>query len=156
MEARWRAALMSQPVRLHGERVTVDAGTGEALDIYRTADESTGFLLTACGNRRASRCPACSATYRDDMYHLTISGLRATNAMTPTSANRCARTATTTAVLSCGTPTRASCGGASPRRYPQRWPGSSACAGLLCGVCCASPTRRSPSISRGAWSTSTL
>nr|WP_055503530.1 replication initiator [Nonomuraea pusilla] len=66
----------AQPVRLHGERVTVDAGTGEVLDIYRTADEPTGFLLTACGNRRASRCPACSATYRDDTYHLIISGLR--------------------------------------------------------------------------------
>ncbi|MDP9864773.1 MULTISPECIES: replication initiator [Streptosporangium] len=66
----------AQPVRLHGERITVDAGTGEVLDVYRTADEPTGFLLTACGNRRASRCPACSATYKDDTYHLIISGLR--------------------------------------------------------------------------------
>ncbi|MEV4525898.1 replication initiator [Streptosporangium sp. NPDC049304] len=66
----------AQPVRLHGERITVDAGTGEVLDVYRTADEPTGFLLTACGNRRASRCPACSATYKDDTYHLVISGLR--------------------------------------------------------------------------------
>jgi hypothetical protein len=66
----------AQPVRLHGERVTVDAGTGEVLDVYRTADEPTGYLLTACGNRRASRCPACSATYKDDTYHLIISGLR--------------------------------------------------------------------------------
>ncbi|WP_433246235.1 replication initiator [Streptosporangium sp. CA-135522] len=66
----------AQPVRLHGERITVDAGTGEVLDVYRTADEPTGFLLTACGNRRASRCLACSATYKDDTYHLIISGLR--------------------------------------------------------------------------------
>ncbi|WP_433363253.1 replication initiator [Streptosporangium sp. CA-115845] len=66
----------AQPIRLHGERITVDAGTGEVLDVYRTADEPTGFLLTACGNRRASRCPACSATYKDDTYHLIISGLR--------------------------------------------------------------------------------
>ncbi|SNR97376.1 hypothetical protein SAMN05216276_100264 [Streptosporangium subroseum] len=66
----------AQPVRLHGERITLDAGTGEVLDVYRTADEPTGFLLTACGNRRASRCPACSATYKDDTYHLIISGLR--------------------------------------------------------------------------------
>ncbi|MGW2199916.1 replication initiator, partial [Streptosporangium sp. NPDC001682] len=49
------------PVRLHGERLTFNGATGEILDVYRTADEPTGFLLTACGNRRASRCPACSA-----------------------------------------------------------------------------------------------
>ncbi|GAA3109854.1 replication initiator [Streptosporangium carneum] len=66
----------AQPVRLHGERMTLDAATGEVLDVYRTADEPTGFLLTACGNRRASRCPACSAVYKDDTYHLIISGLR--------------------------------------------------------------------------------
>ncbi|MGI5487125.1 replication initiator [Microtetraspora malaysiensis] len=66
----------AQPIRLHGERVTCDAGTGEVLDVYRTADEPTGFLLTACGNRRASRCPACSEVYRDDTYHLILSGLR--------------------------------------------------------------------------------
>ncbi|WP_067170767.1 replication initiator [Microtetraspora niveoalba] len=66
----------AQPIRLHGERVTLDAGTGEVLDVYRTADEPTGYLLTACGNRRASRCPACSEVYRDDTYHLILSGLR--------------------------------------------------------------------------------
>ncbi|MEV6860274.1 replication initiator [Streptosporangium subroseum] len=66
----------AQPVRLHGERLTFDGATGEILDVYRTADEPTGFLLTACGNRRASRCAACSAIYKDDTYHLIISGLR--------------------------------------------------------------------------------
>jgi hypothetical protein len=62
--------------QLHGERMTVDAGSGEILDVYRTADKPTGFLLTACGNRRASVCPACSETYRDDTFHLILSGLR--------------------------------------------------------------------------------
>ncbi|MER7505963.1 replication initiator [Nonomuraea pusilla] len=79
--ARWQRMIYAtggcaRPVRLHGERLTVDARTGEILDVYRTADEPTGFLLTACGNRRASRCAACSETYRDDTYHLIISGLR--------------------------------------------------------------------------------
>lgn len=79
--ARWQRMIYAtggcaQPVRLHGERLTVDARAGEVLDVYRTADEPTGFLLTACGNRRASRCAACSETYRDDTYHLIISGLR--------------------------------------------------------------------------------
>jgi hypothetical protein len=66
----------AQPIRLHGERITLDAGTGEIVDVYRTADEPTGFLLTACGNRRASRCLSCSQTYRDDTYQLISAGLR--------------------------------------------------------------------------------
>ncbi|MGW3365693.1 replication initiator [Streptosporangium canum] len=66
----------AQPIRLHGERITLDAGTGEIVDVYRTADEPTGFLLTACGNRRASRCLSCSQTYRDDTYQLILAGLR--------------------------------------------------------------------------------
>ncbi|MFF4989922.1 replication initiator [Streptosporangium saharense] len=79
--ARWQRMVYAtggcaQPIRLRGERLTLDAATGEVLDAYRTADEPTGFLLTACGNRRASRCPACSAVYRDDTYHLIISGLQ--------------------------------------------------------------------------------
>jgi hypothetical protein len=79
--ARWQRMVYAtggcaQPVRLHGERLTFDGTTGEILDVYRTADEPTGFLLTACGNRRASRCAACSAVYKDDTYHLIISGLR--------------------------------------------------------------------------------
>ncbi|MFI6174380.1 replication initiator [Nonomuraea sp. NPDC051191] len=79
--ARWQQMVRatggcSHPIRLHGERVTVDATSGEVLNVYRTADEPTGYLLTACGNRRASRCPACSEVYRDDTYHLILSGLR--------------------------------------------------------------------------------
>ncbi|WP_084965939.1 replication initiator [Thermoactinospora rubra] len=66
----------AHPIRLQGERVTLDAATGEVLEVYRTADEPTGYLLTACGNRRAARCPACSEVYRDDTYHLILSGLR--------------------------------------------------------------------------------
>ncbi|MER6509952.1 replication initiator [Nonomuraea sp. NPDC001636] len=79
--ARWQRMVYAtggcaQPIRLHGERYTLDSRTGEVLDVYRTTDEPTGFLLTACGNRRASRCPACSAVYKDDTYHLIITGLR--------------------------------------------------------------------------------
>nr|WP_083977323.1 replication initiator [Herbidospora sakaeratensis] len=79
--SRWRQMIKatggcSQPIRLHGERYTVDVPTGEVVESYRTADEPTGYLLTACGNRRASRCPACSEVYRDDTFHLIISGLQ--------------------------------------------------------------------------------
>jgi hypothetical protein len=65
----------AQPIRLRGERLTVDAVTGELIESYSTDSEPTGYLLTACENRRASRCPACAEVYRDDTYHLIISGL---------------------------------------------------------------------------------
>ncbi|MET8146207.1 replication initiator [Sphaerisporangium sp. NPDC005288] len=65
----------AEPVRLQGRRITFDASL-EVLDVYRTAEEPTGYLLTACGNRRASRCPACAEVYRDDTYHLILSGLQ--------------------------------------------------------------------------------
>ncbi|GAA1520292.1 replication initiator protein RepSA [Sphaerisporangium rubeum] len=65
----------AEPIRLQGHRITFDNAL-EVLDVYRTADEPTGYLLTACGNRRASRCAACAEVYRDDTYHLILSGLR--------------------------------------------------------------------------------
>ncbi|MGI5200654.1 replication initiator [Spirillospora sp. CA-108201] len=77
---RWHQMIRSaggceQPVRLRGERITLDGESGELIESYSTADEPTGFLITACGNRRASRCAACAEVYRDDTYHLIISGL---------------------------------------------------------------------------------
>ena len=58
-------------VRLLSERLTLDGETGELIESYSTADEPTGYLVTACGNRRASRCAACAKVYRDDTYYLT-------------------------------------------------------------------------------------
>jgi uncharacterized Zn-finger protein len=65
----------TEPVRLTGRTTTVDTTTGEVLRSYTTADEPTGSLLTMCGNRRASRCPACSRLYAADTYHLIRAGL---------------------------------------------------------------------------------
>ncbi|MFE4537421.1 replication initiator [Streptomyces scopuliridis] len=65
----------TEPVRLTGHTTTVDTATGEVLRSYTTAAEPTGSLLTACGNRRASRCPACSRLYAADTYHLIRAGL---------------------------------------------------------------------------------
>ncbi|MFE3186834.1 replication initiator [Streptomyces violascens] len=65
----------TEPVRLTGHTTTVDTTTGEVLRSYTTSDEPTGSLLTACGNRRASRCPACSRIYAADTYHLIRAGL---------------------------------------------------------------------------------
>ncbi|MEU9343742.1 replication initiator [Streptomyces sp. NPDC048278] len=65
----------TEPVRLTGHITTLDATTGEVLRSYSTDTEPTGSLLTACGNRRASRCPACSRLYAADTYHLIRAGL---------------------------------------------------------------------------------
>ncbi|TYB49996.1 replication initiation protein [Actinomadura chibensis] len=65
----------SAPVRLVGESQVIDQSTGEVVHVYRTADEPTGHLLVACGNRRASVCPACSEVYRRDVFHVIRSGL---------------------------------------------------------------------------------
>ncbi|MFE3859106.1 replication initiator [Streptomyces goshikiensis] len=65
----------TRPVNLVGHTHTRNATTGETIRSYSTSDEPTGRLLTTCGNRRASRCPACSRTYAADTFHLVRAGL---------------------------------------------------------------------------------
>ncbi|MGP3683939.1 replication initiator [Streptomyces sp. IBSNAI002] len=65
----------TEPVRLTGNTTSVDTTTGEVLRSYTTTDEPTGSMHTACGNRRSSRCPACSRIYAADTYHLIRAGL---------------------------------------------------------------------------------
>ncbi|MEW1614377.1 MULTISPECIES: replication initiator [unclassified Streptomyces] len=65
----------TEPVRLTGRTTAVDTTTGEVLRSYTTSEEPTGSLLTTCGNRRASRCPACSHLYAADTFHLVRAGL---------------------------------------------------------------------------------
>lgn len=66
----------SQPVRLRGASTTIDARTGQVLADYRTTAEPDGTLLVACRNRRATRCPSCADTYRQDSFHLIAAGMR--------------------------------------------------------------------------------
>src|SRR5262245_18569351 len=78
---RWRrqaaaTGFCAAPVRLVGRSDTFDPGTGELTCVYDTAAEPDGTLLVACGNRRASRCPPCSAVYRADTWQLVAAGLR--------------------------------------------------------------------------------
>ncbi|MFD8552466.1 replication initiator protein RepSA [Streptomyces fradiae] len=63
------------PIHLQGQTVTRDAATGQVLHHYSTDTEPGGRLRVACGNRRASRCPACAWTYAGDTYHLIRAGL---------------------------------------------------------------------------------
>jgi hypothetical protein len=64
------------PVRLRGRVEHADAATGELRTVYSTDREPDATLLKACGNRRASVCPSCSATYQADQFHLLAAGLR--------------------------------------------------------------------------------
>ncbi|MFE1475869.1 replication initiator protein RepSA [Streptomyces cyaneofuscatus] len=77
---RWRDQVRrtggcSNPIHLSGWTLTKDRATGEALHRYSTSTEPGGRLRVACGNRRASRCPACAWTYSADTYHLIRAGL---------------------------------------------------------------------------------
>ncbi len=65
----------SHPIRLRGRITAVDLATGETATAYTTDDEPGRVLHVACGNRRESACPACSATYKRDARQLVRSGL---------------------------------------------------------------------------------
>ncbi|MEN1886075.1 replication initiator protein RepSA [Streptomyces mirabilis] len=65
----------SHPIRLMGQTTTRDRATGDVLYSYSTENEPGGMLRVACGNRRASRCPACAWTYAGDTYHLIRAGI---------------------------------------------------------------------------------
>ncbi|MGW6574249.1 replication initiator protein RepSA [Streptomyces sp. NPDC054945] len=78
--ARWadqvrRTGGCSDPIHITGWSVAKDKASGEVLHRYSTADEPGARLRIACGNRRASRCPACAWTYSGDTYHLIRAGL---------------------------------------------------------------------------------
>ncbi|WP_329138322.1 Replication initiation protein [Streptomyces sp. NBC_01476] len=66
----------ARPIRLTGHRASVDSATGEVLDHLDSRQLPAGELLVRCGNRRVTRCPACSTVYRYDTYQLIAAGLR--------------------------------------------------------------------------------
>jgi hypothetical protein len=79
--ARWAEQVAAtgycaHPVRLRGRVEHADTETGEVRTVYATDREPEATLLKACGNRRASVCPSCSATYQADSFQLLAAGLR--------------------------------------------------------------------------------
>ncbi|TCP47290.1 hypothetical protein EV191_11286 [Tamaricihabitans halophyticus] len=69
------AAACSHPVRLRLE-AEWHPRNGSRSDIERPTDAMPdGQIYVACKNRRASVCPACAETYRQDTYHLVKAGL---------------------------------------------------------------------------------
>jgi Replication initiator protein, pSAM2 len=78
--SRWEAQVAAtgcctHPIRLRGRIDAIDLQTGETRPMYSTDAEPGGVLLTACGNRRESVCPSCSATYKRDARQLVKAGL---------------------------------------------------------------------------------
>ena len=67
--------ICSHPIRLTGRIEAIDQATGEIAPVYDTASEPGGVLHVACGNRRESVCPACSAIYKRDARQLVRAGL---------------------------------------------------------------------------------
>lgn len=65
----------SDPIHITGWTIAKDKISGEILHRYSTENEPGARLRIACGNRRASRCPACAWTYAGDTYHLIRAGL---------------------------------------------------------------------------------
>ncbi|GAA3056367.1 replication initiator protein RepSA [Kitasatospora albolonga] len=70
-----RLAGCTRPIQLQGTVTAFSTQTGLPVRHYSTATEPLGHILTACGNRRATRCPACSRTYAADTYQLIRAGL---------------------------------------------------------------------------------
>ncbi len=69
------AASCTRPIRLHGTMTRIEAETGRLLSTLDTADLPDGVVYKACGNRRESVCPSCSARYKGDAYQLVRAGL---------------------------------------------------------------------------------
>jgi len=84
------AAGCTRPIRLSGHRLTIRIGdsiqlaghgkpavaaTGQLLSTVDTATMPDGVIYKACGNRRASVCPACSRVYQRDAYQVLRAGL---------------------------------------------------------------------------------
>ncbi|MBS2554089.1 hypothetical protein KGQ19_45275 [Catenulispora sp. NL8] len=62
------------PVRLSGETVKTEAGTGRVVDVFSSVDAPGGAIVVRCMNRRRSRCRSCSALYQADAFHLVRAG----------------------------------------------------------------------------------
>ncbi|OHX05762.1 replication initiator [Micromonospora sp. WMMB235] len=69
------AAGCTRPIRLAGQLLTVEPGTGRVLDSRHTDAMPDAAIYKACGNRRATVCPTCAQTYQRDAFQLLRAGL---------------------------------------------------------------------------------
>lgn len=69
-----RVGFCSNPVRLVGSSMTMDALTGVVLGEHSAAAQPDGVTYVRCGNRRARRCESCSHEYKGDTWHMIMAG----------------------------------------------------------------------------------
>jgi hypothetical protein len=60
----------TRPIRLVGALDTIEATTGRLLDSRHTDQLPDAAIYKACGNRRATVCPACARTYQRDAFQI--------------------------------------------------------------------------------------
>lgn len=70
-----RVGNCAHPIRLRGSSHTVDRTTGEILSAFDSRHLPGQELHVPCGNRRASKCPACSRVYARDTFELIRAGV---------------------------------------------------------------------------------
>ncbi len=78
-----KAGACAQPVTLTGTRMIVEEGTGRVLHRLDATDLAGQRLRLRCRNRRVAVCPACSALYKLDAYHLISAGLSGGKSINP-------------------------------------------------------------------------
>ena len=71
-----RVGFCTHPVRLKGTAWTINTATGEVVDSWSSDAAPGGVLVKACGNRRASVCPACSRVYARDTFEVVRAGVQ--------------------------------------------------------------------------------
>jgi hypothetical protein len=71
-QVRHHVGQCTRPVQLAGRRPLVEASTGRIVDQCDTGHP----IGVRCRNRRRAVCPACSALYRLDAFHVFAAGLR--------------------------------------------------------------------------------
>lgn len=70
-----RVGNCAHPIRLRGSSHTIDRRTGEVLSAFDSRHLPGQELHVPCGNRRASKCPACSRVYARDTFELIRAGV---------------------------------------------------------------------------------
>lgn len=70
-----RVHFCARPIHLKGGSQTVDRQTGEILSSFGDSSGEGTELLLPCGNRRKSKCPACSRLYARDMFEMIRTGM---------------------------------------------------------------------------------
>ncbi len=75
-DAAAKVGYCTNPVRLVGGSTTIDALTGEVLDVFSSRHTPLGVVYRACGNRRAEVCGYCSRVYARDTFEMIRAGIQ--------------------------------------------------------------------------------